>query len=145
MPQQRIVTSIDIAASAERVWGIFMDVDRYPEWNPFLQGIAGPMVPGSRVTTLMRTPDGKMMTFRPTVLTVDPGKELRWVGTFLAKFLFAGEHYFYVTDLGDGRTRFTQGEEFSGILVPCFKGLILQTLGQFHDMNAAIKERCERG
>jgi hypothetical protein len=141
---QRIVTSIDIAADASAVWDVFMDFSRYPEWNPFLQGIVGEVIPGQRVSNTIRTPDGKTMTFRPTILTLDHGKELRWTGTFLASFLFRGEHYFYVTDLGDGRTRFTQGEQFSGILIPLFKGLITQTLGQFHDMNAALKERCER-
>lgn len=141
---QRIVTSIDISADAGTVWQIFTDFSSYPEWNPFLQGIRGDITPGKRVVNVIRTPDGKTMTFRPKILTVEPGKELRWVGTLVAPLLFSGEHYFYVTDLGNARTRFTQGEEFSGLLVPLFKGLITQTLGQFHDMNAALKDRCER-
>ncbi len=141
---RRIVTSIDIDADAGTVWNVFTDFDGYPEWNPFLQGIRGDITPGNRVTNVIRTPDGKTMTFRPTILAVDPGKELRWAGTLLLPLLFRGEHYFYITDLGNGRTRFTQGEEFSGLLTPFFTSLITRTLGQFHDMNTALKEHCER-
>ena len=39
--------------------------------------------------------------------------------------LFDGEHYFQLEPLADGRTRFVQGEHFSGLLC----GLIMKMVG----------------
>jgi hypothetical protein len=141
---RRIVTSIDINAPAEKVWDVLTDLRGHRAWDPFLVSLEGELTPGSTLTNTIRTPDGKTMVFRPRVLTVDPGRELRWAGTLGASFLFRGEHYFFVTDLGDGRARLTQGEEFSGLLLPLFGNLVEQTIGQFHDMNAALKVECEK-
>ena len=66
-------------------------------------------------------PEGrKAMTFRPGVLTAIAQQELRWLGRLGFPRLFDGEHYFQLTALSNGDTRFTQGERFSGILVGMF-------------------------
>ena len=64
-------TEIEINASAERVWKILTDLERYPE--------------------------GKGMVFKPTVLSAKENSELRWLGRLLFPGLFDGEHIFTIS------------------------------------------------
>ena len=59
------------------------------------------------------------MTFRPTVLKVEPNREFRWLGHLLVPGLFDGEHSFTIEPLGESRVRFTQREIFTGCSFPC--------------------------
>lgn len=83
------------------------------------------------------------MTFAPKVLVADPGRELRWIGRMWMPGIVDGEHYFRIEPAGDGRVRLTQGERFSGALVPVAGGL-LDMRDEFAAMNAAVKVRAER-
>jgi uncharacterized membrane protein len=89
-----ITTEIEIEATAEKVWNILLDFPSYPEWNPFVRSIAGVAKIGHRLTILVQPVGGNGMTFRPTVLTVIPNQELRWLGRLLLPGIFDGEHYF---------------------------------------------------
>ena len=62
------------------------------------------------------------MTFRPRVLRAVPEHELRWLGRFLLPGILDGEHFFKIEPLDEGRrTRFIQGERFTGLLVPLLR------------------------
>lgn len=50
------------------------------------------------------------MSFRPMLLKVANQQELRWLGRLGLPGLFDGQHYFQLTALSNGGTRFTQGE-----------------------------------
>jgi hypothetical protein len=54
------------------------------------------------------------MTFRPTVLTAIPEVELRWLGHFLMRGLFDGEHCLQIAPAAPGRVRLRQSEKFAG-------------------------------
>jgi len=89
---------------------------------------------------------GKEMSFKPTVLVADAGKELRWIGRLMVRGLFDGEHYFQLQPNASGGTTFIQGEKFSGLLVPLVKSsLDGATRARFVAMNAALKTRAETG
>ncbi len=85
------------------------------------------------------------MTFTPTVLTAIPGRELRWLGTVLTPWIFAGEHYFLLDPTSNGATNLTHGERFSGMLSPLImRGqLLAATKAGFVAMNEALKRRSE--
>lgn len=139
-----ITTSITINATAEKVWNILADFKNYPNWNPFITSINGELKEGSIIEATMVPPDASVMKFKPTLLVVEENKELRWKGKLLVKGLFDGEHYFYITDNKNGTATFTQGEKFSGILVPLFKKMItVNTKNGFMLMNEALKKRAE--
>ena len=57
------------------------------------------------------------MTFRPTVVKLEPGRELRWLGHLGVQGIFDGEHGFRVVPEDVGRCRFEQFETFRGLLV----------------------------
>ena len=86
------------------------------------------------------------MTFKPTVLIVEPSRDLRWIGRLLLPGLFDREHSFTIEPLEGERVRFVQAEKFSGLLV--FLGTILgvfkNTQTGFEEMNQALKQRSEQ-
>jgi hypothetical protein len=55
-----------------------------------------------------------------------------------------GEHILHIEPLDEARSRFTQAERFSGILVVLFRGTLEKTELGFEQMNAALKARAER-
>jgi hypothetical protein len=134
---------VEILAPPAAVWSVVMDFDSYRDWNPFIPSIAGPREVGARLDVVIAPPGGREMTFRPTVLAVDPERELRWLGHFLVRGLFDGEHFFRLVDLSNGRTRFVQGENFTGLLVKPMRSLLTNTARGFVFMNQALKKRVE--
>ncbi len=83
------------------------------------------------------------MTFKPVIIKFDKSKEFRWLGKFLFKGLFDGEHYFILTEQ-DGITTFTQGEIFTGLLVGLLSNTLKNTELGFELMNEALKRECEK-
>src|SRR5207245_9692819 len=118
------------------------DVERFPEWNPFIRRNHGKMQVGSRLDALIGATGTRPMRFRPTVKAVIPNRELRWLGRLGLPRLFDGEHIFQIEPLGSMRTRFIQQEQFRGLLVP----LLARSLNRdaprgFEDMNRAPQAR----
>ena len=143
MAEHHIETNLEIDAAPESVWAILTDFDGMPSWNPFIKSISGNLTPGGRLAVHIAPPGKTGMRFKPIVLAVRPGRELRWLGHLLLPGIFDGEHYFLLTPLDDKRTRLTQGEKFSGILVGFFRGTLSATEEGFTAMNAALKQKAE--
>lgn len=142
--KKELSTQIEIEAPVERVWHALTDFDRYPTWNPFIRWIKGEAGVGNRLKVRIQPSGGQGMTFHPTLLKVEPNQELRWLGRLLAPGLFDGEHYFILEPLGPNRMRLTQGEIFTGLLVPVFaRSLDRDTRRGFVEMNQALKELAE--
>jgi hypothetical protein len=139
-----IKTEIDIRSTPERVWSILTDFPAQSSWNPFIRSIEGPVEPGARLTVSVRPAGGKLTTFRPTVLLVLPNVELRWLGRFLFRGVFNGQHYFRITRSSSGRVHFVQGERFGGLLAGLAKSTLeRRTQAGFVAMNQALKKRAE--
>lgn len=134
---------IEIDASPEAVWAVLADTDAYPDWNPFVRKVEGELREGAKLEVRIAPPGGRAMTFKPVVLAAEPGRELRWLGRLLLPGLFDGEHSFRLEPLEGGRTRFTQAESFSGILVPLLRKTLGKTQAGFEQMNNALKLRVE--
>jgi hypothetical protein len=66
------------------------------------------------------------------------------LGHLLVSGVFDGEHYFLLEPIGSERTRFTQGEKFSGLLVGLLGGMLSATEAGFKAMNTALKKQAER-
>ncbi|MHB8868097.1 MAG: SRPBCC family protein [Thermoleophilia bacterium] len=144
MSQFKLESTIDIAASPERVWSVLVNFSDYPEWNPFIRTIRGMPEVGASLVVRLQPSGTKGMTFRPTVLSAVPSREFRWLGHLWVPGLFDGEHYFSIQPISDGRVEFRQGELFTGILVPLFKGTLgRDTKRGFEEMNQALKAKAE--
>ena len=84
-------SEIEIEAPTERVWRVLTDFAAYPEWNPFIRRVSGRAEVGERLVVHMQPSGTRGMTFRPTVMKVEPGRELRWLGHLLVPGIFDGE------------------------------------------------------
>lgn len=138
-----ISSQIEIDAPADTVSAILIDFPAYPEWNAFIRQISGRPEVGTRLEVRIQPPGGRAMTFKPTVLVAEPRRELRWLGKFLIKGLFDGEHVFRIEPIGPDRVRLVQQESFTGLLPPLLKGTLGQAEQGFSLMNAALKTRAE--
>ncbi|WP_248964250.1 SRPBCC domain-containing protein [Sphaerisporangium perillae] len=139
---RQISTSIEVKAPPEAVWMVLTDLDRYQEWNPFIQKASGRLAEGATLELLMCPAQGKARTFHPRVLTVDPGRRLRWIGRFIMPGVFDGAHEFILEPTVEG-ARVVQREDFSGILVPFVGKIIDNTERDFTALNQALKLRAE--
>jgi hypothetical protein len=134
----------DIAAPVRTVWSVLTAVPEYADWNPFITSMHGELVVGSRVDVRIEPPGGRPMRFRPTITEVNEGRRLEWLGRLVLPGIVDGRHSFTLADLGHGRTRLTQSEEFSGLLVPFTATVLERTRAGFEAMNEALRARAEK-
>ncbi|WP_404380226.1 SRPBCC domain-containing protein [Knoellia locipacati] len=138
---RQISRTIDIAATPEQVWATLTGFTAYGEWSPFIREVSGTAEAGQKLRVAISPAAGKAMTFRPTVIAAQPGRELRWLGRVLVPGLLDGEHSFTLEPFAGG-TRLTQAERFSGVLVPLV-GTAIDVGDDFDAMNRALRERVE--
>jgi hypothetical protein len=139
-----LYSSIEIDASAERVWAVLTDFAAYSSWNPFIPRMTGSLEVGARLEFHMTPPGGMAITLQPKLLEVEPGRTLRWLGRLGVPGIFDGEHHVTIEPLAAHRSRLVQQERFTGLLVPLFAASLDQhTLAGFQAMNAALKARAE--
>jgi len=139
MAKKELNTSIQIAASPEKIWNVLMDFDSYPSWNSFITSISGhPKVGGHLNITAGN------MKFKPEIVSLIKNNELSWKGKLWIRGLFDGLHIFRIIDNKNGTCTFEHSEKFSGILIGLFsKKLDVETREGFEDMNQKLKERVE--
>jgi len=140
--QRTIQIEVTINASASKVWQVLTDFEAYPQWNPFIRQMTGAARPGEQLMAELHS-GGRTMTIRPTVLVVQPERELAWIGRLFIPGVFDGEHSFIIEPLGD-RVHFVQSETFKGVLVPFSGAILSDTERSFQGMNQALKERAEQ-
>jgi hypothetical protein len=134
----------EIAAPVETVWAELTGFASYAEWNPFIKKFDGELTVGTRPELLIAPPGVRSMTFRPTITDVSQGERLEWVGRVLMPGIFDGRHSFRLEAIGDNRTRLTQAEQFSGLLVALTGGVLAKTQAGFKAMNEALRVRAEK-
>jgi hypothetical protein len=137
---KEIRAEIDIQASAEKVWQILTDLDKYPEWNPFLHHAIGKAELGAKVEVIFKF-GSKDMTLHCKVVKVEPNHELRWRYHVGAAFLYQGEHCFTIEPAGDTQVHFIDREIFTGLLIPFM--VKEDDRGGFEAMDQALKARVE--
>ena len=142
---KEIRADIDIDAPPQRVWQVLTDFEAYPSWNPLLRSLEGKLQIGDQIVVSVQQPGRKTSVIRPTVLTVEPNRELRWTGGLFLPGLFDGEHALVIEPRGEGGARFMHYELYRGLLVtPLLSMMSGKIRGGFQAMNQALKERAEQ-
>jgi hypothetical protein len=136
-------TEVEIEAPVTAVWDVLVDRATYHEWNPFITSFEGPLEEGAELNVVISPPESSDFRFKPRLVRLEPEKEIRWRGKMIADFLFSGEHYIQLSDLGNGRTRVCHGEDFGGVLLKLLGHQMTATARGFVFMNQALKRRAE--
>ena len=92
----RAAGSLEMAASADVVWAVMTDFQRWPEWNPQIREatLEGPLAPGT--TFRWRSGPG---TITSVLLDVDEPSELGWRGK---TFGIHAVHVWHIEPAGAG-------------------------------------------
>ena len=102
---RELSSQIEFDATPDEVWEVLQDLARHAEWNPFITKIDGELHPGAKLDVRLEPEGERGITMHPTVLAVEPGRELRWLGHLLVPGVFDGEHRFLIEESGPGRVR----------------------------------------
>jgi hypothetical protein len=132
--------AINIKASAERVWTLLTDAQRFPTWNSTVTKIDGEIREGERLRLYV---PGTNRTFKPTVSGVVPRERMTWTGGFAP--LFKGVRTFELRPREDDSTDFTMKERFSGLLLPLAKRSMPDFGPVFERYANDLKHEAERG
>jgi hypothetical protein len=125
---------------------VLTDFAKFPDWNPFIRWVRGDLKKGAKLEVRIQPSGARGSTFRPTVLNVQPPREIRWLGHLWFSGLFDGEHILTIESTGESKVRFNQNEIFNGMFVGMLaKSLDRDTLRGFNEMNNALKSRVEAG
>ena len=131
-----------INATPEAIWAIITDARGYPEWDPNAIRIDGEIKQGGKVTALTKL--NPKRAFPATVTEFQLGRRMTWTGG-LPLGLFKGVRTFELTPAGQGATRFSLREDFSGPLLPLIGRTIPDMTEAFRGFVAGLKARAERG
>lgn len=131
--------SCDIAAPAERVWGLLTDAPRFPTWNSTVSKVEGTIAPGNQLSIQVPLAPGR--TFTPKVTGFDVGREMVWQdGTWP---MFQGKRTFTLTPGAAGGVAFRMTEVFTGVMLPLIKGSLPDFLPAFDTYAADLKRAAE--
>jgi hypothetical protein len=141
---KELSTEIEIQATPEKVWQVLTDLDKYPDWNPFIHYAVGKVKVGEKVDITFRS-GSKEMTLHCTVVKLEPNKELRWKYHVALPILFSGEHGFIIEKVEDNKVRFIDREKFNGLLVSSqARDIDTNSKRGFEAMDKALKIRAEQ-
>jgi hypothetical protein len=139
-----VTTSIEIAATPDKVWAVLTDLASYPQWHPVFKSVTGQLAAGSELTIATTVPStGKSMTVKVKVLTVEPDSELQWASKPLGVTI--SKRRFLLSPSGGG-TLLVQDGSFRGLgggRGRAIRGVIGRIQDVYVAINEAIKEQAE--
>lgn len=139
-------TTFPVNASAERVWHVLTDFDRWADWNPSVPSIRGEPQVGSTVALTLAMPGRPSAKVKATLVEVVPERRLIWEGKIGARWFFAGRREFLIDPQPDGTAEVTHVEDVGGAFFPVFSLLMGGAIQGHHEgLNDALRRRAETG
>lgn len=126
--------SVDIAATADRVWRLLTDTTSIPRWNSTVVSITGEIKPAGRIA-LVSTLDPKR-TFKLTVKVFEPGRRLVWGDAM-------GTRTYEITPRAGGGVTVTMHEKIGGPVFPLFARMIPPFDASFDQFAADLTRAAE--
>lgn len=141
---------VTINVSAEHVWSVLIDLDKYGEWNPFTPKMKSDLKVGAPIDIHVRLSESRqtidrLYTRREWVTAVEKPLKLGWGTTVLFPFLLRAEKQQLITPIDPNSCSFYTTDKFSGLLYPIIAMFFKRRIEQgFDDTAAALKKRCEQ-
>ena len=134
-------STADIAASPDTIWSILTDAPGYTDWDSSVQEVEGTIAPGEKIK--VRSEANPKRAFPVKVTGFEPGSRMTWSGG-MPLGLFKGVRTFTLAPAGNGTTRFTMREEYTGPLLPLVWRSMPDLGPSFQQFARGLKERAER-
>jgi hypothetical protein len=136
-----ISTTIEIAATPERVWAVLTDFASYPAWNPVFCEASGELAVGNQITLKTIQPrNDRTMTVKVKVVAARPAAELRWESRVLG--VSSSKRSFILSPDVHG-THLTQTGAYEGLFTSFPAKTISRIRANFDAINEAVKEQAE--
>lgn len=140
-PSRTAATDTVIDAPRELVWRLLMDFDSYPEWNPFMQSVAGRAAVGRTLHIRLTPPGADEQDVEGKIFVFRPPRKLRWQSRLLAPGVRDLEYEVIVAPLGPNRAEVIQRARYEGLLAVFTD--IDSTKAGLEAMTAALEHRAE--
>ena len=133
--------TIEIEASAERVWQTFTDFEKIGEWNPLVTAVKGDIRPSNQIDVTVSIAPRPM---KATIVKLEPNRAIHWLdqvagGRVRPCFMFN------VEPISANRCRVLFEESFEGAVVPLIGNRLAQRLEPlYREMLEALKARSEK-
>jgi hypothetical protein len=134
--------SSTIGAAPEEVWAILTDAPGYSKWDSGVENVNGRIAPGEKITVVSKANPGR--AFPVKVSEFEPGRRMVWSGG-MPLALFKGVRTFTLSPQGDGSTRFSVREEYTGPLLPLIWRTMPDLGPSFNQFATGLKKRAENG
>jgi hypothetical protein len=131
-----------IEATPETVWAILTDASGYTRWDSGVEHVEGRIAPGEKIKVTSKSNPGRAFPVR--VSEFEPARRMVWSGG-MPLGLFRGVRTFTLSQQGNGATRFTMREEYSGPLLPMIWRSMPDLGPSFQQFASGLKARAERG
>jgi len=131
-----------IEASPDAIWAILTDAPGYTTWDSGIVRVEGRIAPGETIKVVSKVNPGR--TFQVKVTEFTPGQRMTWSGG-MPLGLFKGVRTFTLSPQGDGATRLTMREEYSGPLLPMIWRSMPDLGAWFEQFVTGLKRRAEAG
>ena len=133
--------STPIDGTPDVTWAVLTDFDAYSQWNHLVPFADGVTVPGTRVLFRIRGPGRRLRPFRPTVVSVDPFRELAFEASLGHHLLVHMVHYFTLVGGGTSGLSLRQRWVATGLLVPVLWPLLRLAMARFREFGADLNAR----
>jgi hypothetical protein len=130
-----------IEAAPETVWAILTDAPGYSKWDSGVERVEGRIAPGEQIKVLSKANPGRVFPVR--VSEFEAGRRMVWSGG-MPLGLFKGVRTFILSPQGNGTTRFTVREEYTGPLLPMIWRSMPDLGPSFAQFASGLKARAER-
>lgn len=138
-----VQTEIVIKATPQQVWEKLGNFADYASWHTYLTGVEGTLKKGRMLKFYLRKPGNRKKNyFKAKLLTMEPGRELAWGGSFMP--FIKARHYFILQPVDAEHTRLVQGEYWKGWFGKSMgKKIYEETFFNFNEMNETLKQLLE--
>ena len=106
---------IGVKASAETIWAVIADVERWPQWCALYPRAVGTIRIGGQLDLDVAIAGQPTRAIRPVVLDWVPNEQLHWRLSMFGG-LVRTTRYFEIEPLAPGSSIFSNGELFGGLL-----------------------------
>lgn len=129
-----------IEASPDAIWEILIDAPGYSKWDSGVEGVEGRIAPGEKIKVRSKANPGRAFPVKVTEFA--PGQGMTWSGG-MPLGLFKGVRTFTLSPQGEGATKFTMREEYTGLFLPLIWRSMPDLQPSFVQFATGLKKRAE--